>query len=219
MSQLKTLLPLLLLAVLVGGQVIFRNGDEILCRETPKMKNFDLRRFMGRWNVTRMYNKRLIYDLTCVYWEFTIHGEDGFNLVKYGIITDHPGKVGDIFVRRYRAIPFHPKGGPVSKTSFQLRILTARSYIDINSGYPEPDLRILDSDYTGYAIVYACRNLTEERHERELYVLTRSETVNQTITSLYENKLVALGMNKDPVILKKADLNQCNLFRSGKYKH
>ena len=213
---MKTLLPLLLQTILVGGQVKFR----FYCPKPQAMEDFDLSRFMGHWNVTMKYNVRSLHSLTCEYWVLDLFRNSEFYISEYGIIkSNKSSRMGDVSHSRYRAVPFQPKDKPVSKTSFQLKMPTEYGELDDFPDYPEPDFTVLDSDYTGYAIIWACRQLDETFHERELYVLTRGEDVSQKITDRYHKKLIDLGMNTRPELLKQAHLETCIFYRSGKYAH
>ena len=195
---LKTLLPLVLLAVLTEGKNFFG-----FCPKLQAQQNFDRQNFTNRWFVFAMYRLNHLPDIRC--WRYKFNIVDGQFKFKSVVIEAGTNKK---VVTRGRLLL--AKGQPVDSASFRKKYR--------NHTAPEkPDFNILKTDYSTHAIVWACeqvfrfkKNDPQQRavkNEQQLFILTRATLA---VTDALKNRLYTdvedLGLDKEK--LKMMDLSQ-----------
>ncbi|KAK3894559.1 hypothetical protein Pcinc_001715 [Petrolisthes cinctipes] len=188
MNCIQFLLPVLVLVGYVGAQVLLSGP----CPKIPPMKNFDPKRFLGRWyeleryfvsyeglagtcwvenylyNPNRGHYTRL--DWTDHITRKTLHIENGLTFNKY-----EPGRL-HYFVER----PFLP--------------------------FLQGEYLILATDYSTFALAWQCMDLPL-KHTEILWLLSKQQYPEAYVVK--KAKSIASGLGLDVYLLRKQDRAGC----------
>ena len=206
MSLLKTLLPLLLLAVLTDGQATFDGKCPVLAA----MINFWPEFYEGTWYVFRMYiNKDLKeQDLRCITHEYTRKG-NGLEFTQSALRS--PGNIKEVQTKT------------LVRTSSTNRLASYRTIINAKLVNNYVDYNVVATNYDSYAIVWACvtidwtapfRRMFPNSHytpgvvnKRTLYILTRDKIPSKKTKQLIKSELRGAGLKLREIT--KIDQKNC----------
>ena len=193
---LKTLLPLLLLAVLTEGKSFFGS-----CPRLHAQQNFDRQNFTDRWFVFAMY--RVNHSrIRC--WRDTFSVVDGQFKFKSVVIK---AKTDERVVSRGRLLL--AKGLPADSASFHKKYRN-------HTAPATPDFNILKTDYWTYAIIWSCKSWLRSKkndpkqhvlkNEQQLFILTRKKPVTDALKNRTYTDVENFGL--DARKLRKMDLTE-----------
>ena len=191
MSLLKPLLPLLLLAVLAGGQEKFR-GE---CPAVQALQNFNQSRILGTWYEQASYKAAgFKLFIKCSRLTYSDAGNDTLRFITRYVLTTNGAKTNI-------TLEATPLVGP-SVANFSVNF----------NGIPiSQRFSFIDTDYDNHAILWDCfgEGAGETANNTQtLSVWTR----NRSITALQESDLVdrVESFGLDATRLLKTDQTNCS---------
>ncbi|XP_023338682.1 apolipoprotein D [Eurytemora carolleeae] len=148
------------------------------CPNVRGMTNFNKNSYLGVW-----YEYSNVFEIfqigsSCVRATYTDLGtnvgvlnEQVNDLTGYGNITGtaRPAALSGEFIVGFSSVPFA-------------------------SGGTEPNYRVVDTDYTSYAVVYSCSPFFFFMKKESLWLLTRQQTPQQYVVDVGYSKMRALGL-------------------------
>ena len=185
MPLLKTLMTLLLLAVLADGQM-FSPGR---CPERQAMENFNISRYMCIWYGYKKYDNK--QDLKCTRDTYRKTASGEFRFIIEGV-TEANRTV------EYRGKMFSKKCGDSKCTaSFFVKLDGDSLPSDASATY-----NVMYTDYTRFSIIGHCENAPQRHaktnpwHKQYLLIMVRSKNMTQELRVEIKKKMKELGMSK-----------------------
>lgn len=191
MMNVMTLLTTVVVAIIVlttSAGVVSQRIVQQPCPDPesrPVVKDFDLERYIkGKWYEILRYDQYFEKDCDCGYATYTLKRKNSLkveNCCERLPNTNVHCSIGKAVVSFPNSVPLEGKlnvtfGGP-----------------PISSNY-----WIMDTDYDNYAVIYSCKNLSDNKSAEAAWVLSKQRTIRPelqaTVDELVDRYLVRADM-------------------------
>lgn len=151
-----------------GGDVIL-DGQCLEDNLVPVVTNFNVNSFAGTWHEVSRFPS-VLQEGECAAMEYAVSGANTFTVTQTIINNERQNR----------------------STTQATASADGRGVLTVNiNGVPFNNIYILDTDYTGYALAYACRNLNTEQKQIYSWKLSKSRSGLSNAAEEIINQLVS----------------------------
>ncbi|XP_019616062.1 PREDICTED: cell wall protein DAN4-like [Branchiostoma belcheri] len=183
------LLALSAVVVVVDGQR-FGKFSEGKCPDLPVKANFSLESYMGRWYEIARFPVAFERSLKCSEAWYYLHRHGGIKVFTKGI--DSHGRVSKAVYRAHVPDPEVP----------------AKLSVGFSRFWPKGPYWVLDTDYSGYAVVWSCINIVWGLFKVEMaWILGRERTLDEDVMKDIVYEVTEMGI--DAALFRMTDQTDC----------
>ncbi|CRK96701.1 CLUMA_CG009945, isoform A [Clunio marinus] len=155
--------------------------------------NFQVSPFMGVWYQIGRYDTQTNY--VCVTSRYSLNNDGSIHMSSTGFTSGGT---------------FRQSTGQAQLTNPNENPLTGKLDVTgFGSGTTSAIFWVMDTDYSDYAVVWSCRNISRGRSEELAWVLARTPQTSEAVRQRYENAVHSSGLVLDAIRLTNQDATFC----------
>ncbi|CRK96694.1 CLUMA_CG009968, isoform A [Clunio marinus] len=183
------------LAILSTASARIYSGPCRLDEMSARVKtNFQVSPFMGVWYQIGRYDTQTNY--VCVTSRYSLNNDGSIHMSSTGFTSGGT---------------FRQSTGQAQLTNPNENPLTGKLDVTgFGSGTTSAIFWVMDTDYSDYAVVWSCRNISRGRSEELAWVLARTPQTSEAVRQRYENAVHASGLVLDAIRLTNQDATFCS---------
>jgi len=175
----RTIISLVVLSLIAYSHQQIRTGN---CPKPATQPNFDASRYVGLWYEVARTPTPFEIGLKCITAEYGLLPNGSVSVLNSGRKTN----------------------GDISQTAGIANVPNPEEPAKLEVNFPQSPTPgpywVLETDYTGYSVVFSCTNLGSIGRSQDAFVLSRTPSISSSLLNRILRDLTELGFNRNAFI-------------------